>query len=122
MPISTKSWVVVGGTATAFALAPLAALAVPPALDQTMAGQGVVVAAARPGPAADPSTDSAAGEADRTGPTVSPASPSTPGSAASTPVTAVTPQSPVTPRSPVSPTSPVTPASPVSPRSPDTAG
>ena len=131
MPISKKSWAVVGGTATAFALAPLAAVTIPSVLDEPVGSRGVVVAAAVPGPADDSEPAAGPGTADAgDSPTVSPASPSTPRSAVDTASTAVTPPTPVSPvtaespttaKSPVSPKSPVSQESPDSPKSPDTA-
>ena len=82
MPISEKSWAVVDGTATAFALAPLA---IPSVLDQPVGSRGVVVAAV-PGPAVDPDPAAGTGTADAgEDPTVSPASPSTPRARSPTP-------------------------------------
>ena len=109
MSISKKSWAIVGGTAAAFALAPLAAVSMPSVLDQTLNSGGVVVAAANPGPVDEPTAASAPGV---DGPQVVSASPDTPSSAVdspATPQTATSPKSAVSAKSPVSPKSPDTP-------------
>ncbi len=106
MEINKKKWIIIGGTLSTFALAPLAAATGPSVFNDPTGGSGVVVAAATTGP-----TDQATAEptADPSGTnTVSPASPETPNDAQEpvSPVTANTPLTPITPRSPVSPKSP----------------
>jgi hypothetical protein len=116
-----KKWIVIGGTTTAFALAPLAAAYTPSAFADPMPGGGVVVTAATSGPAEATASPEAGGETGDA-PTVSPASPLTPNGAATaaSPVTPPTASSPPSPVSPASPMSPKTAASAQSPASPQT--
>ena len=65
--MNKKKWIVIGGAASAFALAPLAAAAGPSLFDQPMSGSGVVVAAATTGPPADPSDPSGPAEPSASG-------------------------------------------------------
>jgi hypothetical protein len=116
MALRTKKWIVIGGAASAFALAPLAAAAGPAVFDEPMSDSGVVVTAGF----GDPTTEAAAPNG-----TVSPASPQTPGevdTAASpvSPASAASAPSPVTPATANSPASPRTANSPNSPASPQT--
>ncbi len=63
--MNKKKWIVIGGAASAFALAPLAAAAGPSLFDQPMSGSGVVVAAATAGPSAEPGDPTATASAGR---------------------------------------------------------
>ena len=114
--MNKKKWIVIGGTTTAFALAPLAAAYSPSAFADPMPGGGVVVAAATSGPAEATASPTAGGDIGDT-PTVSPASPLTPNGAA-TAASPVTPPTAASPPSPVSPASPVSPKTPASPQTP----
>ena len=118
MNISKKTWIVVGGAATAIALAPLGVAAAPGWDTAPKPAGGIVVAAAATMGPTD-GTPSETLDVPRAGPTVSAASPQTPGSVDS-PRTPASPATAQTPPSPVTPASPGTSASPASPATPAT--